>query len=96
MAGNRRVFGEGGQRLWLPGQENVPIVRITPIIPVLLRTRISVSTPISCLSGKGELGFHNRVFWRNDRTAGQRGFFRCRCRYPDGQLKPSGEHFRKR
>lgn len=93
---NVRVFRVGGQRLWPPSQETVPTVRITPIIPVLSRTRISVSTPISCLSGKGELRFHNRVFWRNGRTAGQREFFQCRCRYPDGQLKPSGEHFKKR
>lgn len=70
-----RVFRVGGQRLCPPSQETVPTVRITPIIPVLSRTPISVSTPISCLSGKGELRFLNRVFWRNDRTAGQRGCF---------------------
>jgi hypothetical protein len=73
MAGKGRVFREGGQRLWLPIQEKVPIVRIKPTIPVLSGTRISVSTPISCLSGEGELKFSNRTFWPIDRTARHRG-----------------------
>jgi len=62
MAGKRRVLGQGGRRLRLPSQEKVPIVPIKPTVPTLSGQSIRVSSPISCLSEKGELIFSNRTF----------------------------------